>query len=112
MIHEVKQHIHKRERVHSLKQNYPHPDLKIRLIDDLSIVFSILNPMTVLPQIHLLYTTQDGTGLSLSMWIFYCFGCIPFLLYAIVHKVPHLILLNVLWMIVQIIMVVGILIYG
>lgn len=105
-------HIHKRQRVHQLEQAYPHPDIKIRAIDNLCMVFSVLMPATALPQIYKTFYYQDATGLSLWMWLLYSIGVLPFLLYGVVHKVKQLILLNLLWLSVQLIMIFGILVYG
>jgi len=44
--------------------------------------------------------------------VFYSVGVIPFLLYGLVHKVKHLIVLNVLWLSVQLTMIIGVLLYG
>lgn len=45
------------------------------------------------------------------MWFFYVIGVIPFLIYGITHKEKPLIILNVLWLIAQIIIITGILMY-
>ena len=82
-----------------------------KLINRIYAVFAILMPLTAVPQITLLYSTKDAGGLSLIMWVLYCVGCIPFLMFGVIHKHLQLIVLNVLWLIVQAIMIVGILMY-
>jgi uncharacterized protein with PQ loop repeat len=82
-----------------------------RLINRICAVFSILMPLTAIPQIILLYTGKDSSGLSLEMWVLYCIGCIPFLLFGIIYKHIQLIILNTLWLVVQIVMITGILMY-
>ncbi len=82
-----------------------------RLINRVCSVFAILMPLTTLPQISLLYTSKDAHGLSLLMWILYTIGCIPFLLFGIIYRHKQLVVLNVLWLAVQIIMIIGILMY-
>jgi len=105
-----KHHQHKRERVNFKK--YPHPDKKIRLLDNICMVFSVIMPATTIPQIYKTYVYQNAAGVSLWMWILYSIGVIPFLIYGIVHKAKPLIILNILWLIVQVIMIVGVLLYG
>lgn len=83
-----------------------------KLINRVCAVFAVLMPLTAVPQIVLLYSTQDAGSLSLAMWVLYCIGCIPFLLFGIIYKHWQLILLNVLWLVVQAIMIVGILLYS
>jgi len=82
-----------------------------RLINRICAVFAVLMPLTVLPQIHLLYTTQNASGLSLAMWILYSIGCVPFLLFGYIYKLPQLIVLNAMWLAMQAVMIVGILLY-
>ncbi len=81
------------------------------LINRTCALFAVLMPLTTIPQIFLLYSTKDASGLSLAMWLLYSIGCIPFLLFGIMYKHWQLIVLNVLWLIVQSIMIVGILLY-
>lgn len=82
-----------------------------RFINRLCAVFAVLMPMTTLPQIYMLYVGHDARGLSLSMWVLYAIGCIPFLAFGIIYKHVQLILLNVLWLIMQAVMIIGILLY-
>lgn len=82
-----------------------------RLINRVCAVFAVLMPMTTLPQVYMLYTSHNASGLSLAMWVLYAIGCVPFLLFGIIYKHAQLILLNVLWLIMQAVMIVGILLY-
>lgn len=82
------------------------------LIDKICYFASVFMPATALPQIHQLYTTRDADSLSLLMWVLYLVGVIPFLLFGIVHKEKQLIVLNVLWLIVTIVIIVGILLFS
>lgn len=107
----VHHHIHKRKRVHQEKQQYPHPNKYIRLLDNTCLAFSVLMPATTIPQIWRIYKYQLVDGLSLMMWILYCIGVIPFLIYGIVHKEKPLIILNILWLLAQVIIIIGILLY-
>lgn len=81
------------------------------LINRVCTVFAVLMPLTTLPQIMLLYTTQNTGGLSLAMWILYTIGVVPFLMFGVIYKHVQLIILNSLWLIVQLVMIVGILLY-
>lgn len=105
-------HLHRRHRIHVQHQQYPNPDPKIRALDNVCMAFSVIMPATTIPQIWKTYYYQDATGLSLLMWVLYCVAVIPWLIYGIVHKSKPIIVLNVLWIIVQLIMVAGIMIYG
>lgn len=107
----VHHHKHQRKRFHLQKQEYPHPNKKVHLLDKVCLVFSVLMPATTIPQIWRIFEYKEVEGLSLLMWALYTIGVIPFLIYGIVHKEKPLIILNVLWLIAQIIIIVGILIY-
>lgn len=69
-------------------------------------------PATAIPQIYKTYMYQDATGVSLWMWLLYCLAVIPWLAYGIVHNYKPIIILNIFWLIVQVIMIVGVLLYG
>ncbi len=105
-------HIHQRKRNVVLTDEYVKPRNYVKLLDKTCIFFSVLMPATTLPQIYKIYATQNVVGLSLSMWVLYTIGVIPFLLYGIVHKEKPLIILNVLWLIAQFVIIVGILLYS
>ena len=98
--------------MHLKKQKYPHPNKYIHFLDDTCIVFSVLMPSTTIPQIWRIFAYQKVDGLSLLMWVLYCVGVIPFFIYGIVHREKPLIILNVLWLIAQVTIITGILMYS
>lgn len=104
-------HLHKKQRTHR-GEPFRSPDNFKRIVDKTCYAFSILMPLTTIPQIHLIYSEKHATGVSLLMWIFYCIGVIPFFLYGILHKERQLVILNSLWMVAQVIVIIGILMYG
>jgi uncharacterized protein with PQ loop repeat len=82
-----------------------------RMINRLCAVFAVLMPLTTMPQIIQIYTTKNVSGLSLSTWILYTIGCIPFLLFGLMYRHKQLVVLNALWMVMQVVIIVGILLY-
>lgn len=84
----------------------------IKSIDSLCMYMAVIMPLTTIPQIVQLYTTKDATGLSLLMWVLYTIGILPFLAYGILHKVKQLIVLEILWLIVQAVIIIGIIMYS
>ena len=108
----IHHHIHKRERIHLKKQEYPNKNKYIRYLDNICLIFSVLMPATTIPQIWKIYYFKMVDGVSLLMWISYSIAVIPFLVYGIVHKEKPLIILNTLWLIAQITIIVGILMYS
>ncbi len=82
-----------------------------RFIDNVCTIFSIIMPLTTLPQIIQLFTSQSAQDLSLVMWVLYCIGVIPFLIFGVMHKERQLVVLNSLWLVVQLVMIIGIVMY-
>lgn len=73
---------------------------------------AFISPLSNLPQITKLYSTQVTAGISLQTWIMYfIFGIVP-LIYAFANHIKPLIISNALWVIVEIIMIYGILKIG
>ena len=106
------QHIHQRIRIHKLHQKYPHPNPKIAFLDKTCMVVAVVMPLTVIPQIYKIFYYQIATGVSLLMWILYSILCVPMLIYGLVHKVKPIVVLNFFWLIMQVIVIVGVLIFG
>tara|TARA_Y100000310_G_C20075553_1_gene531405 strand:+ start:76 stop:414 length:339 start_codon:yes stop_codon:yes gene_type:complete len=107
----VSHHVHKRKRVHVLKEKFPHPDNKVRFLDKLVTVIAFLVPIATIPQIWKLWVGKTAEGLSLFSWSLFMIFSIPMLTYGIVHKEKPLIIMYSLLFIAHIFMVVGILIY-
>jgi uncharacterized protein with PQ loop repeat len=83
-----------------------------KMIGYMMYVVAVGMPLTTIPQLQQLYSTKVTTGLSLSTWIMYTiFGVVP-LLYALSNKLRPLILTNILWMVVDLAMIYGIIVYS
>jgi len=111
MVH-GEHHIHQRKRIHQLHEKYPHPNPKIKFLDNLCMISSVIMPFTTVPQIYKIFYYKDAIGISLMMWISYSILCIPMLLYGYFHKIKPILVLNLLWLIANSIIITGILIYG
>jgi uncharacterized protein with PQ loop repeat len=88
------------------------PKLPRDFLDKVCIIAAVAMPLTAVPQIYKLFSTGNAAGLSLWMWILYCIAIIPFLTYGFVHRVPYLVILNLLWLTVQLVMIGGIMMYS
>ena len=105
-------HIHQRKRIHQLYQKFPHPNPTLKFLDNICIMIAIIMPLTTFPQIYKTWVYKNAIGMSLLMWVFHAMLVIPMLLYGIAHKVKPLIILNILWVVVDIIVIIGIMLYG
>lgn len=105
-------HLHKRKRIHKLHQLYPHPDPKIKLLDQIVLVVAFVFPLTTIPQVIKIWNEHAAAGLSLTTWILYTILSVPMLLYGIVHKAKPIIIMNILWLIVYSAVIFGTVIYS
>lgn len=83
-----------------------------KFIDKFIYVASVVYPLTTLPQIIQIFTTKDTSGISLITWVLYIVFTLVFLLYSINKKLLPLTITYVLWLVVEICVVVGLLVYG
>ncbi|MCK5212237.1 hypothetical protein KAJ89_06050 [Candidatus Parcubacteria bacterium] len=104
-------HQHKRERIHKKYQEIPHPDSKIRFIDNLTSIISVTFPLTALPQIISIWLEKSVEGVSLLTWVLFLIFQIPLAIYSIIHKHKRMQLMFSLWCVVYVLVIVGILIY-
>lgn len=83
----------------------------IRMLDNLMMIASVIHPLSALPQVYMIYATQNVEGISLSTWLGFMFLGFVFLAYGIVHKIRPFIVTQVIWFTVDLLIVVGILLY-
>jgi uncharacterized protein with PQ loop repeat len=84
---------------------------QVTQIDRLMNFAAVVHPLTAIPQVYSIYSTHDVGGISLLTWFgFMALGLI-FLLYGLVHWIKPLILTQVLWFIVDFLVVIGVLVY-
>ncbi len=81
-------------------------------IDRLMWAAGIIGPLSALPQVILLYANQSSKNVSLWAWGLFAIVAAINLSYATLHKINPLIFYNALWLTVDLIMVVGIIIYN
>jgi len=75
-------------------------------------VVAILHPLMAGPQIYDIYTNQSAADVSLTTWFLFSLMGVVFLAYALVHKIKPLIVTQILWFLVDGIIVAGIVLYS
>lgn len=85
---------------------------EIAALDRVMMVAAFIHPLTAMPQVYAIYATQDATGVSLATWLGFMVLGLVFLSYAIVHKIKPMIVTQVLWYVVDLLIVIGVLLYG
>lgn len=111
MSHPV-HHLHKRKRVHVHDQAYPHPHPFKRFMDHAIYVIGILAPIMGSIQAYKIWAYKTAAGIALPTFVFNVFANIFWLIYGILHKEKPIIIMYTLWLIVNIMIVAGTLIYG
>lgn len=93
---------------------YKHLSKKQRVstIDHLMSAAAIVHPLTALPQVYKIYSTQDVAGVSIWTWLGFMALGIIFLAYGIAHRIKPFIITQVLWFTIDLLIVVGVLVFG
>lgn len=101
-------HLHRRRR----REPYPATGVGLRVLDIVVYAAGIAGPLATIPQVLEIYTTHSAEGVSLVTWLMYALFDLPWVIYAIVHREPPLILCYALWFAFNCAVVVGVLLYG
>ena len=112
MFSHLASHIHQRKRIHEKHEPYPHPDPNIRRLDQIVMVVSFIYPLTAIPQILKIWSTQDASGISLITWSLWLVLAMPMLAYGIAHKTKPLIFMYSLWIIMHAIIILSAIKFG
>ena len=84
---------------------------KHTLLNILVNVAAVVHPLTALPQVFAIYTTQIVTGISLLTWVGFMLIGLIFLAYGCVHRLRPIIVTQVLWFVVDLLVIIGIILY-
>lgn len=114
MVHQSRglHHAHKRKRIYEKYEPYPHPDKWKRFMDKAIYVVGIAGPIMTLPQVMKIWVEKNATGVSLISWASYLIFAVFWLVYGIMHKEKPIILTFSGWLILELLIVAGILVYG
>ena len=104
-------HLHRRKRVHSKLEAYPHENKWVRFLDRLLIVVAVIGPLIALPQILQIFVFKNAMGVSSLSWGLYALFNIPWFIYGVVHKYKPIIIAYSLSFIANSTVLVGSLIY-
>lgn len=80
-------------------------------IDAVMSVAAITHPLMAVPQVVQIYTTKQVAGLSIFMWIAWLVLGMVFLLYGLSHRLKPYILMQVLWVVIDLLVISGIMLY-
>ncbi len=84
---------------------------KTTALDKLTFVAGIALPLSTIPQAISIYSSKDATGVSLLTWGFYLFSSTMFAIFGIIHKEKLLIFTYIPFVVIELIIVIGLLLY-
>jgi uncharacterized protein with PQ loop repeat len=105
-------HFHRRKRIHQGHEPYPHPDRRKRFMDRMIYVAGALAPLVGIFQAHQIWASQNAAGVSLFSWSLFALFALIWMIYGVMHKEKPIILTYAMWIVVDIFIVSGILMYG
>ena len=105
-------HFHVRKRVFQKKEPFPHTNKWKRVMDKAVYVAGVLGPLMTIPQVSKIWIDKNATGVSLASWVGYTATASVWLIYGLMHKEKPIIVTYILWVILEILVVIGVLIYG
>lgn len=105
-------HFDLRKRIYQKLEPFPHPDKFRRFYDILIYAIVFLAPIINIPQLLNIFLTKDATGVSLVSWVGFSCLSLVWLGYGILHRDKPIVYTNFGLIIIQLMIVVGIILYG
>lgn len=84
----------------------------VRVVDKVAYVAALLGPATTIPQIYQIYSTRSAEDISISAWLGFSVYSAFWIVYGIVHRDVPLTLANLLWTVLQLMVMVGAILWG
>ncbi len=81
-------------------------------VDKMMGAFAFISPLSATPQIFTIFVKQEATGVSIVSWSLYLLIGLITLAYGYFHKLRPIIISQVLWSIMNVLIIIGILMYG
>ena len=104
-------HFHRRKRIHQRYEPYPHPNRLKNMMDRLIYFFGILGPVMAIPQLAEIWVVKNTQGVSEITWGAFLIIAFFWLFYGILHKEKPIIITYIGWIIADLLILAGILIY-
>lgn len=109
---DVLHHFHRRKRIHQKHEPYPHPNKWKRLMDRLIYIVGIFGPIMTIPQLMKIWIEKNAVGVSPISWGSYLVIAMFWVIYGIIHEEKPIILTYTVWIVLDIFIVIGTLMYG
>jgi len=83
-----------------------------KYMDKWIFIIALIGPLLTIPQVWMIWMNKNAESISLFTWGAYILSAILWLIYGIIHKEKAIIFSNILWMIVNVAVLIGAIIYG
>lgn len=87
-------------------------EIQEKRIEFFALVAGVVQPLITIPQIIEIYSSKSAQDVSLITWLGYLIFGITFLVYGLAFKLKPIWVGQIIWVTMQLITVIGILIYG
>jgi uncharacterized protein with PQ loop repeat len=94
------------------KQEYQHPEKIKRFYDKFIYLVVIIAPIANIPQLLKVWVEKDVSGVSSLSWFLFSGISITWLIYGILHRDKHILLMNAALMVIQALIALGAIIYS
>lgn len=111
MVNSGAHHVHVRKRIHEKYEEYPHPNPHKRFLDKLIYFVGISGPIMTIPQVYNIWILKHTIGVSIITWSWLAIVAITWTIYGIAHKEMPIIVVNLAWLFVEILIIIGLIIY-
>lgn len=81
-------------------------------VDQMMGAFAFISPLSATPQIFTIFAKQEASGVSIISWTLYLLIGLITLAYGYFHKLRPIIISQSLWTVIDVLIIVGILMYG
>jgi len=105
-------HHHKRKRIHAKHESYPHPNKWKNFMDKAIYVVGVLGPIMTIPQLAKIWVEKNASGVSIISWTAYLIASGFWVIYGIMHKEKPIIVTYSLWILLDILIIIGTVIYN
>lgn len=102
-------HAHVRKR--SQSEQFPHPHPWKKFLDKAIIIIGLIGPIMTIPQIVKIWSEKNAAGVSALSWSAYLFTAVFWLLYGLAHKEKPIILTYGAFIVLDIFIIIGTIIY-
>jgi uncharacterized protein with PQ loop repeat len=104
-------HLSRRKRIHLKHEPYPSPDRIKRFFDYMIYIVVFGGIIMTIPQVLKIWIDKNAAGLSLVTWISYLLFSFVWFFYGVVHKERPIIIGNFFWILLDLLIVIGTILY-